>query len=656
MDFDDYQDDEDLAGIFGMGAGDVDDWVHFCIFFDSTPSVGLTEFFHLQLARLWETLEPELDAYMWHRDPWLVEPVLAPDSNEPETDFVPHLSGRIRFGDNVEDEWFVVHLMMRLTHRLGDATARVFDNDGDFLLMEAALQLPSWVSPTTSTNRAWIRDGCLNIVPRSKDFSGSLTLKEGLAAVRVGDGSTVARPGVQKALQRRLQGYPEKAVSMSTHMVRAVLPRPWAVVLSAFPQLVSSAVDHLPPDTEGLGSRRLPEKAKVSFQATEMSLVNIRLTRCQHARLQCLRMRPPAQFSLSRWPAPPGTPGDSLTRPRVLGANLCLGLKCAYMLDSRSAAMGFVRAAGLAGAAMATELQVAPWQEILRNAPVPLRAAADMAYRSLEMAAVRSVRSEMDRWFVLACASKVTLQAHAKDDDDSWMEVSMEELDASLQERAKEMEEFHKCREQRKGSRGSAGDTSPTSGASDDAFKPQPRNIAKTDVDTQVGPAQKAEGGKSVSERQGVRFEEPPVEEFSPEEDEELRAVGEKVKSLMLKVSSLEGVEGDTHDDGGSEGDDSDDSGHSGASPGDSASEDGEADPELLKYMRDLDTELEGVECEEGAAEDMPNSSHVRVDLPEVQLDSDLLANLLQSYCSETQLQPGPASVLFRELGLSLPG
>ena len=35
-------------------------------------------------------------------------------------------------------------------------TASVFDSDGDFLLIEAAEHLPSWVTPTNSENRAGV--------------------------------------------------------------------------------------------------------------------------------------------------------------------------------------------------------------------------------------------------------------------------------------------------------------------------------------------------------------------------------------------------------------------------------------------------------------------------------------------------------------------
>ena len=43
--------------------------------------------------------------------------------------------------------------------------ARVWDNDGDFLLIEAAYALPKWLKPETASNRVWLLKGLTHIVP-----------------------------------------------------------------------------------------------------------------------------------------------------------------------------------------------------------------------------------------------------------------------------------------------------------------------------------------------------------------------------------------------------------------------------------------------------------------------------------------------------------
>lgn len=64
-----------------------------------------------------------------------------------------HLGGSTVFGDNVEDEWFIVYLLKRITRTFGQLAVSVQDNDGHFLLIEAAEHLPKWLEPDSSQNR-----------------------------------------------------------------------------------------------------------------------------------------------------------------------------------------------------------------------------------------------------------------------------------------------------------------------------------------------------------------------------------------------------------------------------------------------------------------------------------------------------------------------
>lgn len=42
---------------------------------------------------------------------------------------------------------------------------QVWDNDGDFLLIEAAYVLPRWLKPETARYRVWLRGGALHVIP-----------------------------------------------------------------------------------------------------------------------------------------------------------------------------------------------------------------------------------------------------------------------------------------------------------------------------------------------------------------------------------------------------------------------------------------------------------------------------------------------------------
>ncbi|WAQ96998.1 ECD-like protein [Mya arenaria] len=77
-----------------------------------------------------------------------------------------HLHGETSFAENVEDEWFIVYLLYQLTQRFPGLVARVHDSDEEFLLIEAADALPKWLNPDTAENRGmrWIVSA--RILPR----------------------------------------------------------------------------------------------------------------------------------------------------------------------------------------------------------------------------------------------------------------------------------------------------------------------------------------------------------------------------------------------------------------------------------------------------------------------------------------------------------
>lgn len=66
---------------------------------------------------------------------------------------ITFLRGRTNYGDSIEDEWVVVYLLRELTRKHKDLWVKVVDSDGEFLLIEAAGSLPSWLEPEVADNR-----------------------------------------------------------------------------------------------------------------------------------------------------------------------------------------------------------------------------------------------------------------------------------------------------------------------------------------------------------------------------------------------------------------------------------------------------------------------------------------------------------------------
>lgn len=84
----------------------------------------------------------------------------------------------------MDDEWFIVWLLFQLSEYDPELVISVVDNDGQFLLIEAALVLPRWIKPENTKNRVimfaggepkigrltiiiqvWIHQGNLHIIP-----------------------------------------------------------------------------------------------------------------------------------------------------------------------------------------------------------------------------------------------------------------------------------------------------------------------------------------------------------------------------------------------------------------------------------------------------------------------------------------------------------
>ncbi|RZC52870.1 hypothetical protein C5167_021306 [Papaver somniferum] len=100
---------------------------------------------HLQIL---EIISPYTTDYIWQ--PF----TLTPSNPTSET---PHFHGKPKYGDNLEDEWFIIFLLFEISRRISQLSIQVWDTDGEFLLIGAAFHLPNWLNPETSRNRVFIR-------------------------------------------------------------------------------------------------------------------------------------------------------------------------------------------------------------------------------------------------------------------------------------------------------------------------------------------------------------------------------------------------------------------------------------------------------------------------------------------------------------------
>ncbi|XP_053731895.1 protein ecdysoneless homolog [Synchiropus splendidus] len=227
--------------------------------------------------------------YIWQNQPFNLK-------FYPEKDDLPaHIGGSTNFGDNVEDEWFIVYLLKQITEEFPILAAKVEDNDGEFLLIEVADSLPKWLNPDTSENRVFIYRGELHILPRPSRSSPVGIAKalipkvaQALDLLHMQPEACRANTKISSALNKRLCGYPEQ-VSASFHRAHCFIPAGISLVLSQRPDLLAPAVSSFylrdPVDLQACRNFK-------TFPPDTRVLTSVTFTRCLYAQLQQQQFTP----------------------------------------------------------------------------------------------------------------------------------------------------------------------------------------------------------------------------------------------------------------------------------------------------------------------------------------------------------------------------
>ncbi|KAI9028156.1 SGT1 protein-domain-containing protein [Phycomyces nitens] len=197
-------------------------------------------------ALIHSQLQIYLDGYIWQKDRFNLC-IAYDEKNDPS---YPFLHGVTRFGDCINDEWFIVFLLRQISLQLPEAVITIADNDGDVLLIEAAMELPSWLDPTNSQNRVYVHKGKVHIIPLPTTpaeimqipSAGKLGRAQAITLVRQSLVSTEASPSVQSIIGERIKDYP-KAAKEEIHRARCILPKQAAFVLCKAPQLLPLAIE-----------------------------------------------------------------------------------------------------------------------------------------------------------------------------------------------------------------------------------------------------------------------------------------------------------------------------------------------------------------------------------------------------------------------------
>lgn len=253
-----------------------------------------------RLAKYLAFLSPLIDDFIWQNEPFHL--VVKPGKG----DTPAHLYGKTKFGDNVDDEWFVVSLLYELSRVFPEICLSISDNDGEFLLIEAAHFLPRWLNPDNSKNRVFVHKGKLHIIPIPSTPgeltvypTGTPTVSQSLQLV-FSVHKTEATGRIQDAISQRI-GILAKHSQNIFHHAHCYVPAEVKYVLDKKPSLISPIVQAFyERDPADLKDCRRMEH----FRLKTMLMARIRFTRCLYAQLSQQPFKPDMR---SQWTLPPAS-------------------------------------------------------------------------------------------------------------------------------------------------------------------------------------------------------------------------------------------------------------------------------------------------------------------------------------------------------------
>ncbi|KAI2627500.1 SGT1-domain-containing protein [Hypoxylon sp. NC1633] len=228
--------------------------------------------------------------YIWQRDSFHLR--IERDQN------LTYLRGTTDYGDSVEDEWLIVYLLRELTRSFPTLWVRVFDSDGEFLLVEAANVLPKWLSPEIDTNRAWIHRGRFHLIPlaASSGVKRPLSLVEAIRYAKSDADGLVHSNLVQAEAFYRLEKYPRQ-ITDSIHRSLVTIPRRLAYILHENPSTIAPAVEAFylrdPDAMKALAS----VSGNMHFPPNDLVTVGVKFTKVLFAQLKSQQFSPPPIWS-----------------------------------------------------------------------------------------------------------------------------------------------------------------------------------------------------------------------------------------------------------------------------------------------------------------------------------------------------------------------
>ncbi|XP_004846324.1 protein ecdysoneless homolog isoform X3 [Heterocephalus glaber] len=422
----------------------VEDTVEYHLFLipDESKDPGKhREILEKYIERIMTQFAPMLAPYIWQNQPFNLR-------YKPGKGGVPaHMYGMTKFGDNIEDEWFIVYLIKEITKEFPELVARIEDNDGEFLLIEAADFLPKWLDPDNSANRVFFHHGelCIIPVPRKSETVSWLpttppTIPQALNIISTHPEKVLASESIRAAVNRRIRGYPEK-IQASLHRAHCFLPAGIAVVLKQRPRLVAAAVQAFYlRDPIDLRACRVFK----TFLPETQIMTSVTFTKCLYAQLIQQRFVPDRR---SGYRLPP--PSHPQYRAHELGMKLAHGFEilCSKCSPHFSNSKKSLVTTSPLWASFLESLKKNDYFKGLIEGSAQYRERLEMAknYFQLSVDRPESSLAMSPGEEILTMLQTVTFDIEElkkedanlpPEDDDQWLELSPDQLDQLLQKAA----------------------------------------------------------------------------------------------------------------------------------------------------------------------------------------------------------------------------
>ncbi|XP_027716370.1 protein ecdysoneless homolog [Vombatus ursinus] len=608
------------------------------------------EVFQKYIAAITTQYAPLLVSYIWQNQPFNLR-------YKPAKGSIPaHIVGVTKFGDNIEDEWFIVYLIKQITKKLPELVARIEDNDGEFLLIEAAEFLPKWLDPDSSTNRVFFHCGELCIIPAPQKVGEiswlpptSPTISQALSIITKHSEKIIASESIQAAVNRRIKGYPEK-IQTSLHRAHCFLPAAAVAILKQRPQLIAAAVQAFylrdPIDLRACRTFRM-------FLPETRIMASVTFTKCLYAQLVQQRFVPDRR---SGYGLPPQS--HPQYRAHELGMKLAHGFeilcaKASPLPDFKKSLMtntslwnGFLDSLKQNDYFEGEIEGSAKYLQKLRMAENYFQQSVNGPENSLDISPGEEILTLLRTVpFDLEELKKEEADLPLEDDD-HWLYLSPDQLDQILQEAA---------------------------GKDEPGLTPTPKGKEEQNYDlTKVTESVKAFVSK-VSTHKGAELPREPSEAPITFDADSFLSYFDKILGPNSGESDSDDLDGDDLDEEDSECLDSDDDIDLGTPDPEGKASTGETLESIKSLMAQMDQELAHTSIGKSFAtwKQMENltkepsqtlggdsdNDQATADGPvlePVDVDLNLVSNILESYHSQAGLA-GPASNLLQSMGVQLP-